>query len=195
MKKTKVKVLNQYSGGDLIKQKNPEKVYTGIGRDRVGPGQYESVNEIATKVKGTDWHSSKMKRTAPGEENKGIMVGPGQYNSEKQEIFPVYKYKQSSVFASKVQRSFSQHGPKDKKKKPGQRNTHTENAQRSNFSKTQTIANDDDEDEESDSELEDTATPGPGYYANHYTNSAFRLKGIPERVQFFGSTVERFQDK
>jgi hypothetical protein len=27
--------------GDLIKQKNPEKVHTGSGKDSVGPGSYE----------------------------------------------------------------------------------------------------------------------------------------------------------
>lgn len=30
--------------------------------------------------------------------------GPGYYQAEKVEVFPIYKYKQSSMFASKVDR-------------------------------------------------------------------------------------------
>lgn len=33
--------------------------------------------------------------------------GPGHYNAEKVDIFPIYKYKPSSVFVSKVAREAS----------------------------------------------------------------------------------------
>lgn len=33
-----------------------------------------------------------------------VTPGPGAYNAEKVDIFPIYKYKASSVFVSKVDR-------------------------------------------------------------------------------------------
>ena len=35
----------------------------------------------------------------------GNAPGPGHYNAEKVDIFPIYKYKPSSVFVSKVERN------------------------------------------------------------------------------------------
>lgn len=35
-------------------------------------------------------------------------------------------------------------------------------------------------------------TPGPGSYFNPATSTTFKVKKVPERLQFFGSTVERF---
>jgi hypothetical protein len=36
--------------------------------------------------------------------------------------------------------------------------------------------------------------PGPGAYYNPKQASSFKTGKIPERLQFFGSTVERFTD-
>ena len=36
--------------------------------------------------------------------DKKLNLGPGQYNLDKVEAFPVYKFKESSVFVSKVER-------------------------------------------------------------------------------------------
>ena len=44
------------------------------------------------------------KRSATAALPESDTPGPGYYNSEKVEIVPVYKYKQSSMFASKVDR-------------------------------------------------------------------------------------------
>lgn len=35
-------------------------------------------------------------------------------------------------------------------------------------------------------------TPGPGAYFNPQQSTTFKVKPVPERMQFFGSTVERF---
>jgi hypothetical protein len=44
-----------------------------------------------------------------------------------------------------------------------------------------------------DEDDEDYA-PGPGSYYNPHQSTTFKVKQVPERLQFFGSTVERFQD-
>lgn len=49
--------------------------------------------------------------------------------------------------------------------------------------------------EESDSEEDSGVTPGPGYYNASEKLSAFLPKQVPEKMQFFGSTVERFNPK
>jgi hypothetical protein len=36
--------------------------------------------------------------------SKADLPGPGHYNADKVDIFPIYKYKPSSVFVSKVAR-------------------------------------------------------------------------------------------
>ena len=45
---------------------------------------------------------------------------------------------------------------------------------------------------ESDSDSE--SAPGPGAYFKPTQNSSFQPENKPERLQFFGSTVERFAD-
>ena len=45
---------------------------------------------------------------------------------------------------------------------------------------------------ESDSDSE--SAPGPGAYFKPTQNSSFLPENKPERLQFFGSTVERFAD-
>ena len=39
---------------------------------------------------------------------------------------------------------------------------------------------------------DDETMPGPGQYYNPNTMSSFNVNKIPERLQFFGSTVDRF---
>jgi hypothetical protein len=39
---------------------------------------------------------------------------------------------------------------------------------------------------------DDGITPGPGSYFNPKQSTTFKVKDVPERLQFFGSTVERF---
>jgi hypothetical protein len=40
MKKTKVSSSINLLVGTLVKQKNPDKVFTGEGADKIGPGHY-----------------------------------------------------------------------------------------------------------------------------------------------------------
>jgi hypothetical protein len=44
-----------------------------------------------------------MRKFGQGKD-KTLNLGPGQYNLDKIEAFPVYKFKPSSMFASKVER-------------------------------------------------------------------------------------------
>ena len=44
-------------------------------------------------------------------------------------------------------------------------------------------------------EEDDGNTPGPGSYYNPKQSTTFKVKDVPERLQFFGSTVERFDEK
>lgn len=96
--------------GDLIKQKNAEKVHTGVGKDTVGPGTYDVVKNLTEGKKGPSWHLPKHQKKAGAStlvDNTKTTVlapGPGHYNAEKVDIFPIYKYKPSSVFVSKVGR-------------------------------------------------------------------------------------------
>ena len=90
--------------GELVKQKNSEKVYTGVKKDTVGPGNYEVVKSLSSTKKGPTWHVSKNQRKVVPGADKVDPPGPGYYNSDKVDIFPIYKYKPNSVFVSKVDR-------------------------------------------------------------------------------------------
>lgn len=92
--------------GDLVKQKNTENVHTGVKQDTVGPGEYEVVKPFVDPKKGPSWHLPKNnKKPVPtSTEFKKEIPGPGHYNVDKNDIFPIYKYKPSSVFVSKVAR-------------------------------------------------------------------------------------------
>lgn len=92
--------------GDLKIQKNPEKVITGVKEDRVGPGQYNLPDSFSKTKKGVvKWKNTKSKRFNNKKSTKVDQLGPGHYQVEKTDIFPIYKYKQSSVFASRVERA------------------------------------------------------------------------------------------
>ena len=52
---------------------------------------------------------------------------------------------------------------------------------------------DDDQDIYEDDDDDDGKTPGPGYYFNAESSTTFK-KPAHNPNQFFGSTVERFQD-
>ena len=89
-------------GGDLVKQRNPDKLVTGVGKDTIGPGNYDVVKNLGDAKKGPTWHLPKNQRKNIVGEPKSDPPGPGHYNAEKVDIFPIYKYKPSSVFVSKV---------------------------------------------------------------------------------------------
>lgn len=90
-------------------------MHTGVKADTVGPGEYDIRREIANGKGVPTWHAPKLgkKSTLSTVANKSALAivngsadtpGPGYYQAEKTELFPIYKYKPSSVFASKVDR-------------------------------------------------------------------------------------------
>lgn len=172
--------------GELVKQKNTEKAYTGVKGDTVGPGNYDVVKGLGAEKKGPTWHTSKTKKKVP--ENQVALVeqpGPGHYNADKVDVFPIYKYKPSSVFVSKVERD------QNMKTLKAQHALSNKPLSQQNTSYNM-LGNDDDyyEDDEDDGQA-----PGPGSYFNPRTSTTFKVKQVPERLQFFGSTVERFINK
>ena len=79
----------------------------------MGPGEYDINRSIAQKKGGPTWHPPKQPKKSALAVNKTVALadqatsetpGPGYYQAEKTDLFPIYKYKQSSVFASKVDR-------------------------------------------------------------------------------------------
>src|SRR3978361_1863335 len=77
--------------GDLVKQKNTEKCFTGVKADTVGPGNYDVVKGLGADKKGPTWHAPSNKKkttvgTAPGTMSTETTVaipdipGPGYYN-------------------------------------------------------------------------------------------------------------------
>ena len=87
--------------GGLVCQKNPTVVYSGIGHDSVGPGQYnpQPVSEIYSN-KGTAWHKSGIKREDTFKSSSNL--GPGSYSDLRPGNW--YKLKSSPAFASTCKR-------------------------------------------------------------------------------------------
>jgi hypothetical protein len=85
--------------------------------------------------------------------------GPGYYNAEKVDIFPIYKYKPSSVFVSRVGRD-NQKSLKTHSAFPTKNQLSTSH----NGKAAINPLNDDDYYEEDDDD--DGKTPGPGAYWN-----------------------------
>ncbi|CAI2359206.1 unnamed protein product [Moneuplotes crassus] len=173
--------------GVLKKQKNPEKVTTGVKEDRVGPGQYELPNGISTNKKGAiQWKKAQTKRFKTKKSKQIEAVGPGHYQVEKSDIFPIYKYKQSSVFASRVERATSVQIKKRKRgnlvvghSRPITAYQHLTKPKVGHF--------------EEDLSSDEDDKRGPGCYINHENLSSFNQNIAPRRKQFFGSTVARFE--
>lgn len=92
---------DETENGELVCQKNPVAVYSGIGQNSVGPGQYnpQTVSEIYNN-KGTAWHKSSVKRdlSTKGSSN----LGPGSYSDLRPGNW--YKLKGSAAFASTCKR-------------------------------------------------------------------------------------------
>lgn len=70
----------------------------------VGPGSYDVTKGLTASKKGPTWHLPSNKPKVPPATDTATIPGPGYYNVEKVEVFPIYKYKPSSVFVSKVNR-------------------------------------------------------------------------------------------
>ena len=161
---------DETANGELVMQKNPEKVYEGTMKDSVGPGHYNvrKADEV-WKAKGTAWHKSKAQRLTSTAPTTGPKVGPGAYNEFQISLAPMYKFRPNAVFASSSKRAsyVPANDPKAVKSE----------------------ANSDEEDERED------AIPGPGTYLSAEHASSFNVRPVPQRLQFFGSTSSRFDRK
>ena len=117
-------------------------------------------------------------------------------------MFPVYKYKQSSVFASKIGREGKR--MRNSMSTVGGVITHSVGSINKlggiqpfkqlspNGGLEPGQPREEDEEEYYDEDDDDGRTPGPGSYFNPQTSTTFKQKNVPEKHQFFGSTVERF---
>lgn len=82
----------------------------------VGPGHYKTEDGQKKKSGCLEWKQNKDKRSGPFDIIPASgNLGPGQYNVEKSQIIPIYKYKESGVFASKVKRVQSAQQPRRKR--------------------------------------------------------------------------------
>lgn len=135
--------------GELVMQRNPDKIYTGKGVDTVGPGAY-NLSRSLERPNGVDWGRSKQPKKRDGlDEN----LGPGTY----QHVYPqnicrdmAYKKQTSAAFSSTVPRgNFNRKDKQEFKQRGGSTNV-ISSIQKSRH-------------EESDQEDEDEVDmPGPG---------------------------------
>lgn len=91
--------------GELVRQKNSEKVHTGVKSDTVGPGEYDIARSLGHSRKGVRWQPPKNNKkptiasmgtrnsTAAVESSTVETPGPGHYLAENKEVVPIYKYK------------------------------------------------------------------------------------------------------
>lgn len=164
--------------GMLVRQSNPDVIFKGEKGDTIGPGQYDVPTAFGAKkqAKGVDWQRSKSKRDLQTIKKKEEVVGPGQYNIDKINIFPIYKFQNSSVFSSKVPRMFN--NPSKQKVKYKRRASLSAPKPPNAFDQA--------------NESDDEGIPGPGFYHNPSVVSDFSKEPYTGKMQYFGSTVERF---
>jgi len=143
-------------------------VFKGEKGDEIGPGHYD----LKKKEKPSGvvrWQSAKHrgKRASTRSSNT---IGPGSYDLSQLSAEPVYKYKQSSVFASAVTRQDSQSSVRTQSVKrlvPSSSTRPITAALRTEAS--QCVL------DEVSSE-EDGVTPGPGYYLGQENVTNFQQK-------------------
>ena len=168
-------------------------MHTGVAADKVGPGDYQV--DVKRSQKGpTKWVKPDLSEKIKEIKQKKVNAqpGPGTYEAPNSAVNPIYKNNKSSVFASRVPRAQSS-------TQAGKQRHRVVNKGQVSQSKYQAIAEaaksptagaindilESDDDEEG---------PGPGQYF-HGQQSSFKPETKPQRLQFFGSTVERFTDQ
>lgn len=156
---------DETKSGELVMQKNPEKVFDGTKEDCVGPGHYE-VRYPYDQGKGPTWGRSKGGRGLSPQPSTSPDIGPGSYNQLPGSLAPMYKFQQSAVFHSAT-------------KRPAFVPTAGKSVAETSTSEDFDV-------------VEDGSIPGPGFYYDPQKMTEFRVKQVPERLQFFGSTAARF---
>ena len=95
---------NEDDRGRLIRSDGPDKMLTGMGEEKVGPGEYE-INGKATSKGVTKWHKDSSNPVLEKKKAKDVVKpGPGHYQPPIDPLNPIYKNNRSSVFASGVAR-------------------------------------------------------------------------------------------
>ena len=148
-------------------QTNPEKGFSGTPKDSVGPGHYnaKALNEI-WRTKGRAWDRSQRKNMLAEPTSTSKALGPGAYTPS---VSPFNgRMRPSAVFQSGTKRV----------------------SYIPSFGKQQTLP-----DESLSEESTEDAVPGPGTYCGPDALSSFRLHSVPDKLQFFGSRVNRFRLK
>ena len=160
-----------------------------MNNDKVGPGEYDASLKPVTRGP-TKWVKSEQQPLAKG---RVADPGPGHYKPAIQSLNPVYKNNKSSAFASKVPRTSSSAFARNRVKVMPQKEAAEAtsgrykaiaNAAISPKGVAQDIEDSDDEDH----------VPGPGHYYDPNKQTNFKPTQKPQRLQFFGSTVERFTE-
>lgn len=153
--------------GELIMQKNPEKGFAGTPKDCVGPGQYytKAANEIWGKV-GPAWDRSERKNLLLEPTSTSKDLGPGAYTPSKGPFNT--KIRPNAVFQSGTKRA----------------------SYIPIYGRERTLP-----EESVIEESTEDAVPGPGTYCGPDALSSFRLRCVPDKLQFFGSRVSRFRLK
>lgn len=86
---------------ELQLNKNPMFKYSGVGRDSIGPGQYDAKESLDQK--GYSWWKSNANRMGKMKSQTLDILGPGCYNPSL-EIRNLYKGKATSAFLSQLNR-------------------------------------------------------------------------------------------
>ena len=95
---------NEDDRGKLIRSDGPEKVLSGQGTEKVGPGEYDLSLRGTTKGV-TKWHKNSSNPVLEKKKQKEVIKpGPGHYQQPVNSVNPIYKNNRSSVFASQVVR-------------------------------------------------------------------------------------------
>ena len=175
---------------ELVLNKNPMLKHTGVGSDRIGPGQYEAKDSLDPR--GYSWWKSNSKRIVGIKSQTLEVVGPGSYNPSL-EIRKINKDKPTSAFLSKLDRS----GEKGKaryvevlenKLKEQQRMRSVDENGEGPFNVSAF------EEQLMRSQINE-ATPGPGHYHNEKLRSSITVGVKPVEKQNFGSSDVRFKEE
>ena len=188
-------VLNN---GELIQKQNPElyRTFSGEKGDTVGPGTYEIEKPNNWLKTGTSWSKLRSIRDCNKTDFSNSISNTTNYSESKKNNINNIKSRaseKSKEFNStksfdlndKSNINLNNNNSTNKNKKTLLNlivtNCKINNNKKSNIPKTfETVIK--------------KITPGPGYYYNE-SDTAFKVKFVPELKQFFGSKLSRFETK
>lgn len=185
--------------GELIQRQNPEmyKTFTGDKGDTVGPGTYEIEKPNNWLKTGTSW--SKLRSVRDCNKNDfSTSVSTTNFSESKNIISNNVKnlisgrnnknYIQAKSY--ELMDKYNNNFNVTKSKKINNKsvfNLVVTNCKRNNRKKANVI--------KTFESIIKNITPGPGYYYNAKDSTSFKIRKIPEKKQFFGSSITRFENK